>query len=78
MVEMWATFLAADLSSMLCALTSLLITGVALDLVCNYLFKAYNRSIRHLNLRKSGWPPAHLDLDGDFTPRAVPEEDDGP
>lgn len=22
--------------------------------------------IRHLNIRKAGWPPAHLDIDGDY------------
>jgi hypothetical protein len=25
-----------------------------------------NRFIRHLNVRKAGWPPAHLDADGDW------------
>lgn len=24
--------------------------------------------IRHLNIRKAGWPPKHLDADGDFKP----------
>lgn len=25
-----------------------------------------NRFLRHLNIRKCGWPPIHLDADGDF------------
>lgn len=31
-------------------------------------FKIYNCTVRHLNIRKHGWPPAHLDADGDFKP----------
>lgn len=27
-----------------------------------------NRWIRHLNIKQHGWPPAHLDADGDFKP----------
>lgn len=26
----------------------------------------YSRTMRHLNIRKHGWPPAHCDADGDF------------
>jgi len=25
-----------------------------------------NRPLRHMNIRKHGWPPAHCDADGDF------------
>lgn len=25
-----------------------------------------NRPLRHANIRKHGWPPAHCDADGDF------------
>ena len=25
-----------------------------------------NRMIRHMNIRKHGWPPPHCDADGDF------------
>lgn len=24
------------------------------------------RMIRHMNIRRAGWPPSHLDADGDF------------
>lgn len=30
------------------------------------VFLCWNRLLRHLNIRKAGWPPAHLDADGDF------------
>jgi hypothetical protein len=30
------------------------------------LFRLPNRLLRHLNIRKAGWPPAHVDADGDF------------
>lgn len=36
--------------------------------VCELLFRSWNRLMRHLNIRKAGWPPAHLDADGDFKP----------
>lgn len=32
-----------------------------------------NRMFRCLNVRKQGWPPPHLDADGDFKP--APEKD---
>lgn len=32
------------------------------------LFRCFNRLMRHLNIRKAGWPPAHADADGDFKP----------
>lgn len=25
-----------------------------------------NRPLRHMNIRKHGWPPSHCDADGDF------------
>ena len=30
---------------------------------------AWNRFVRHLNVRAKGWPPAHLDADGDWKQR---------
>lgn len=32
--------------------------------------------IRHLNIRKAGWPPEHLDADGDFRPEKEKDETD--
>lgn len=31
-------------------------------------FRTWNRLMRHLNIRKHGWPPEHCDADGDFKP----------
>jgi hypothetical protein len=28
-------------------------------------FRLVNRLLRHLNIRKAGWPPEYLDADGD-------------
>lgn len=39
------------------------------------MFRCWNRLMRHLNVRKAGWPPSHLDLDGDFKPEPVDEDD---
>jgi hypothetical protein len=36
------------------------------ELLTNIFFRLPNRVIRHLNIRKHGWPPEHLDADGDF------------
>lgn len=36
-----------------------------------YPFKIINRWIRHRNIVAQGWPPAHLDADGD----AIEKED---
>ena len=32
------------------------------DTVC----RVYKLSMRHMNIRKHGWPPEHLDADGDL------------
>ena len=34
----------------------------------NFLVKIVNRIMRHCNIRKHGYPPAHCDADGDFIP----------
>lgn len=43
-----------------------LIVVVVLPTIIHYLFKCYNRLLRHLNILWHGWPPHHLDADGDF------------
>lgn len=40
----------------------------ALNLLSAVLFKPPNRALRSRNIRAQGWPPAHLDADGDFRP----------
>lgn len=43
-----------------------------LIVICNCViqitFRPWNRLMRHLNIRKAGWPPTHCDADGDFKP----------
>lgn len=39
----------------------------------NFMFRVINRLIRHWNISVRGWPPPHLDADGDFK---VEEKDD--
>ena len=29
------------------------------------VFLSWNRLMRHMNIRKNGWPPLHCDADGD-------------
>lgn len=31
----------------------------------NFMFRLWNRFMRHLNIRRAGWPPPHCDADGD-------------
>jgi hypothetical protein len=35
-------------------------------IAARYGFRCWNRLMRHLNVRKHGWPPEHLAADGDF------------
>ena len=41
--------------------------GVAMFLtgLANFILIAWNRFLRHMNIRKHGYPPAHCDADGD-------------
>lgn len=50
-----------------------LIIGHTLVAPFRYAFKAYNRRLRSRNIAAKGWPPAHLDADGDWKPE--PEGD---
>lgn len=36
-------------------------------------FRLWNRVLRSRNIRERGWPPEHLDGDGDFRP--LPKDD---
>lgn len=49
--------------------------GVAafIDIVLSVLLKAYSRTMRCLMVRKHGWPPPHLDADGDWKPEKKQE-----
>lgn len=37
-----------------------------ISLFFDFIFKLFNRSLRHWNIRKHGYPPSHCDADGDF------------
>jgi len=40
--------------------------GIWVVIVISYPVRLVNRVIRHANVRTKGWPPPHLDADGDF------------
>lgn len=43
-----------------------MVLGLLLSLTVAHL---WSRLMRHLNVRSKGWPPPHLDADGDFAPK---------
>jgi hypothetical protein len=38
------------------------------------MFLFYNRTLRTINVAINGWPPEHLDADGDWKPEPEKEE----
>lgn len=40
--------------------------GLGVYFLGEVFFRLCNRVIRHLNIRKHGWPPPHCDADGDL------------
>jgi hypothetical protein len=40
---------------------------IVLSAVGDWLFRCWNRLLRHLSIQKHGWPPAHCDADGATT-----------
>ena len=46
-------------------LVALLIYASA-SLIYEIFFQLPNRILRHLNIKKHGWPPPHCDADGDL------------
>lgn len=59
-----------DASPYLSALVTLALGTLFLILLETFVklvfFSLPNRVLRHLNIRRHGWPPAHCDADGDF------------
>ncbi|KKM26483.1 hypothetical protein LCGC14_1584260 [marine sediment metagenome] len=39
---------------------------VVIALILQFVLLMYNRTFRHWNIRKHGYPPSHCDADGDF------------
>ena len=59
-----------------------IISLLVLWLICETIFKLGhlpvllgNRGLRHLNIRKQGWPPPHCDADGDAVETETKEQD---
>jgi len=46
-------------------LTFFIVVGIGIILT-SIFNGCINRPLRHMNIRKHGWPPAHCDADGDF------------
>lgn len=47
------------------ALTFFLVVGVGIILESVFRY-CIDRPLRHMSIRKHGYPPAHCDVDGDF------------
>lgn len=54
---------------------TILLNGLAYFII-NCIIKIYGRTMRCLMVRKHGWPPSHLDADGDWKPEPKINEDD--
>lgn len=52
---------------------TLLVLWVILQALRTVVYLMPNRVLRHWNIHKHGYPPAHCDADGDFKPE--PDED---
>lgn len=39
---------------------------IALYIITRFIFRIFNRILRHRNIMKHGYPPPHCDADGDF------------
>jgi len=52
-----------------------IITILALWAVSELILKGLNRTYRMIMVSIRGWPPAHLDADGDWKPIPKPEEE---
>lgn len=50
------------------------LTFLLIYITLRYAFRCWNRTMRAINIKNHGWPPAHCDADGDFKPE--PEADE--
>lgn len=48
------------------AANNAILTVILMFLACLTMESLCRKTMRMLMVRKSGWPPAHLDADGDF------------
>lgn len=57
------------LTLFLACIIGLVITYVITSVITSVfqcIFLCFNRLMRHTNIKNEGWPPPHLDADGDF------------
>ncbi len=47
---------------------------IIIGMVLNFIFKSYNRALRHRHIMKHGYPPEHCDADGSY-PQIKKEEE---
>lgn len=50
------------------------LAGLLLFAAMYYSFLIFNRILRSINIALRGWPPAHLDADGDWREEKKKEE----
>jgi hypothetical protein len=43
-----------------------ILTVVVVYILAEFIFKLWNRTLRHWNIRKHGYPQSHCDADGDI------------
>jgi len=48
---------------------------IVVGMILNFIFRLYNRALRHRSLMKHGYPPEHCDADGDFPHINEPNDD---
>lgn len=46
---------------------------IVFGMVATLIQNTINRTLRHANIRKHGYPPPHCDADGDFRPEKQKE-----
>lgn len=55
-------------------LAALLLVIIPTYIVCRTILLVWARFMRHLNIRAQGWPPPHLDADGDAVETASDDD----
>lgn len=72
LVQQWASehVFAASLLVMLC----IIVFTLALEDLLNVALCAWTRALRAIKVCARGWPPEHLDADGDWKPAPKSEE----
>ncbi len=48
---------------------------ILISVILQFPFNMWNRFLRNLNIKRQGWPPPHLDADGDFRKKKEVSDD---